>query len=236
MNTRAKNEAIAHANSLLNEEVCGIFYAANNTVNYQPCKNYAAEPTLHFEIDPREFLDAKQKGLICGIFHSHIKEFSSNGFSEDDIYCSEETMIPFHLLDNGNWYEYLPKSEDVQVLKLPFAWGIYDCLGLVRNYYRKHFGIVMNDYDRDETYENSTSNQILENFDKEDFIPVKNEAIRIHDVLLFDSHRAFPHHLAVFIGNSKMAHHPLRSFSLADQLTSRWTSKIRMVLRHKSLV
>ena len=59
------------------QEICGILFGRQGRVSARrAAKNVAADPRLHFEIDPRTLIDAERGGRgggepILGYYHSH---------------------------------------------------------------------------------------------------------------------------------------------------------------------
>jgi len=237
MNTRIKNEAIEYAKLNLNEEACGLITCGNGKVHFIKCQNISIDKINHFEISAEDYLDAAKWSIPYGIFHSHPIG-QKIAFSDDDKELSEIMMLPVYLFvhETGEWLEYYPLSKEHKIESVQFDWGINDCLGLVRHYYQKNFGILIKDYDRDESYEDSDNEEMLLKFADEGFIETNTKTIlHKHDVLLFNSMRAYPQHLGIFIGNSKMIHHPIRQLSQTAMIEARMLSKLSKVLRHKSL-
>ena len=95
----------------------------------------------------------------------------------------------------------------------------------------------MNDYDRDETFESTDSNIIMENFEKEGFHNANTTTlVKKNDVLVFHSSRAYPQHFGIFLGSSKMLHHPLGSLSRIETITPNWQKRLEFVFRSNRLL
>jgi cell wall-associated NlpC family hydrolase len=92
----------------------------------------------------------------------------------------------------------------------------------------------MTDYDRDESFENAEASAITKYIEAEGFYYIEDRKdIKQDDVLLFTTPgTVYPHHLAIFIGNSRMLHHPLNCLSTVDPLTGAWLKRIVGVLRY----
>lgn len=215
-----------------NEEVCGILHHTFDKASIFPCENIAQDKTTDFEIDPQKYLECCQLGKPYGIYHSHPK--GKAAFSEHDIESANEVLLPYHLysIEDDKFLEYIPKGYELPVEGLNFVWGAFDCYELLRIYFRQNFNIYMNDYDRDETFESTDSNIIMENFEKEGFHNANSTTLlKKYDVLVFHSKRAYPQHFGIFLGNSRMLHHPLGGLSRIETITSNWQKRLQFVFR-----
>jgi proteasome lid subunit RPN8/RPN11 len=234
MNSRIKNKIIELAEANPNEEICGLLYYTFDSIEIFPCRNVSLEDKKYsYEIDPQEYIRAVSLGKLCGVYHSHPDDDSL--FSETDIEYAEEFALPIYVygLKDKKFAEYIPSSYEINLEGLPFVWGLFDCFSIVRNYFRQKHKLFISDYDRDESFANSNSNIIIENMNREKFFIVENKDIQNDDVLLFKSNRIFPHHFGVFVGNSRILHHPLGRLSTIELLTEKEIKSLSYVLRMK---
>lgn len=237
MHTRLKQSIIEHARSVPHEEVCGLVYYTISQVLPYPCSNVAADRVHAFEIDSQDYIGAAQLGAICGVYHSH--PHGPAAFSEEDLETARELGVPFYLYctDTGDWLDYTPPSYVIDPLHNPFIWGLFDCLTVVRTYYRNELNIHLTDFVRDESFERADATAITQYIDREGFTYVSIDAIQKGDVMLFKTPGSpFAHHLGVFIGNSRYIHHPRNALSRTDPLTGEELRSLVGVLRHKSLL
>lgn len=236
MNTKVKQAIIDHAKTLPNEEVCGFIYYTQDSVHAYPCTNVSPEGTVRaFQIDPHEYIQVSQLGKIVGVYHSHPIG-GAPGFSEEDLEVAREMCLPFYLyaVEQDKWSSYIPLSYTVNPVSLPFIWGQWDCLEVIRTHYRQTKGVYMTDYDRDESFQGATEDAITKHIADEGFYEVPGKGpIKVDDVLLFKTiGTAYPHHLGVFMGQGRVLHHPLNMLSRIDPLTGPWIKRISMVLRY----
>jgi proteasome lid subunit RPN8/RPN11 len=91
------------------EESCGIIFFAKKA-KVLPCYNWAEDKDISFKIHPKDYLRASKRGEIFGIYHSHITIDES--FSEKDIRCAEELMLPYFVysLKSDSHNLYIPES------------------------------------------------------------------------------------------------------------------------------
>jgi proteasome lid subunit RPN8/RPN11 len=279
MTPSIKKQIISLALQTPDREVCGfIYYELNKTdggvsgeLRVRPCTNTASDPFNDFAIDPEEYLRAEQSGILCGIYHSHPGD--EECFSEADLTYIEEVGLPLYLYTVGTnrWQEYIPPTyvvsnqpdspyadempirDRIKKLEcLPFVWGLYDCYGLIRLYYRQVLGIHFRDYERDNEIMSSRvgAGLIMDNFRLEGGVliadrtngPVDVSLIRPHDVLLFHTpvrgNHTIPVHFGIFTGqcgSSMFIHQPENQLSRVEQLNDSWIRRITHIIRHRSM-
>ncbi len=242
MHTRIKKEAIEHALSLPDQEVCGLIYQTDRAVHYYPCSNVSKDEegiSKSFEISSQDYIDANQLGNIIGIFHSHNKE-STNSFSLADLETAKSMCLPIYLYIGGleSWMDYIPDSYDVNPAGRNWAWGMSDCYEVVRIYYRNNKQIYLTDFDRDESFEFVGSDIINQYVISEGFRYVTNISFILpDDIILFSTpSSSFAHHLGIYIGGNKIVHHPRNMLSCIDPLDDDWMKSIVGVLRYTGKV
>jgi len=233
MHTALKRQVIELAHVTPEQEICGLFCLADGGARLFPCPNTAANPTSDFVIDPQDQIRCRQLGMLLGVYHSHP---SDSSFSPRDLEAAEHYALPLYLynMPAQTWSEFVPSSYVRPLEGQHFSWGFDDCYGAVRRYYRQNLNLHLGDYDRDESFQHSHSHLIMEHFEHEGFrmMPGIGE-VRQHDTLIFES-RALPHHLGVFVGNSRFFHQPLNALSHIDPLDGNWQRRLKYVLRHQS--
>lgn len=238
MNTRIKNLIELTAKEKPNEEVCGFIFHNLNSLNFFPCTNIAKDKSMEFEISSDDYITCTKLGKILAIYHSHTAQspYGAN-LTPNDIELAEVMELPvrvFSLAEN-KWGEYIPKEYKIPLVGEPFIWGEKDCFGLVRTFLRQEKGIYINDYDRDDSFQSSTNNQILDNIENEGYKDVGSTALlKKHDVLLFNSGRVNIQHMAIYMGNSRILHHPLNMLSNIEIMNQKWHDRLRYVFRHKN--
>lgn len=234
MNTKVKQSIIEAARAAPHEEVCGLIYNTQTGTHILPCTNVSLDKSSSFEIDPQDYIKVRQIGVPIGVYHSHPK--GKAVFSEEDVAAACEIALPFYLyaVETNEWTSYIPPSYTVPLIGREFRWGTDDCLEVVRIYYRQNRSIYMTDYDRDESFQNAEECAITKHISDEGFYEVPGKGpIKEGDVLLFKTPgTAYPHHLGVFVGKSRVLHHPLNMLSRIDPLTGAWLKRLDKVLRY----
>lgn len=168
MNTKIKNKIIEEAKKKPDEEVCGfILYDILGKSDIKPCENISKDKYNYFEINPVDYITLESYYNIFGIYHSHTGDDCE--FTKVDEILANEYQIPIFMynLKHNIWKEYLPEKLKFNLLGNPFSWGLFDCYTLVRHYYWKKYKFLIEDYDRDDSFngipDNKNDNKSIEN-------------------------------------------------------------------------
>lgn len=65
------DDILAHARQCAPAESCGYVVRTAQGERYFPCENLSAEPTMYFRISPEDYLNARNRGDIVALVHSH---------------------------------------------------------------------------------------------------------------------------------------------------------------------
>jgi cell wall-associated NlpC family hydrolase len=124
-------------------------------------------------------------------------------------------------------------------LERPWLYGIYDCYGLLRDYYRREFSIELDDYDRGEEFEWKSSEWRMfeKNFEGQGFREVGDGQARKGDMLLMQLQADFPNHVGVMHSPEQNVfyQHLLDRLSEASVYGGYWRKNTVKVLRHREL-
>lgn len=219
-----------------NIEVCGVICINNKVVEIQ---NIHPQPDKEFRLCPKEQAAAEIiNGEIIAVWHSHI---NGKPPSFNDNVSSNQHELDFIVYDiiNDKMYYKKPKEES-DYLNRDFEIGKYDCYGLVRDYYKNELSIELKDYFRNEFWHQITPYYFDDNFKQEGFSIVhqgsitENVEIKEHDCLLFSMipNNQGCNHVAVYLSNNKMLHHPRKAKSQISDLSEQYKRKCKYILRH----
>lgn len=218
-------------------ECCGFIVLDKYEPKILPIKNIAYDPLNTFRMPDETYLITKSKYEIIGIYHSHPSPNHDESFSESDIEASEVNQLPYYLYNvvSDKFYSYLPKNYYINLIGKPFIWGIYDCFSAVRYYYRQNLNILLEDYERNDSFFEKPGTLITDEFEKNGFRKLQSlNLCQPHDIFVFYGPTMIPQHLAVYTNHNKILHHKLNRLCGLDTLTS-FGNKIAFILRHKSL-
>lgn len=227
-----KAELRTHAHLRPDEEACGIIAGGQ----LFPCANIHSSPSNNFGISAEDYAKADELGIEA-IFHSHTG--FNNRFSPHDVASCKTINLPWvmYCIGTNSWHEMDPTGK-APYLERPWIYGMYDCYGLVRDYYRGEFNIVLDDYERGQEFEWKSSEWRMfeKNFRAQGFSEIDGE-IRKGDVLLMQLQADFPNHVGVFHEPSQniFYQHLLDRLSEANVYGGYWQKNTVKLLRHKEL-
>jgi len=223
VNTKIKLQIIELAEKST-EEICGFIYFTQHEAHLYPCENIAEDKVNYFEISANDYLECSKKGDIHGVYHSHVRHDCI--FSELDKEMADETLFPLYLYstqDKG-FNSYWPKTYKPEpLIGRSFIWGFQDCFGLFRDSLILNKGKSLPDYDRDENFREFNFNIIESELPKQGFVEVGINELEEGDLLTFKSKGILPKHLAVYMGEGKMMHHPIGKLSIVEDV-GKWAT------------
>ena len=200
--------ALDHAQAAAPNESCGLVVDCDGIEVYWDCRNIA-DGLGCFIIDPIDWADAEDTGVIMAVVHSHPGQ--SPEPSSMDIAACNRSRLPWYIVNpaNGAWRKCLP------LVGRQWEWAVSDCWTLVHDWYLMH-GLMLPDWDRPS----------LEEFEARPLFDGLWEAAGFHelaaDALLQPGDALLMHigdqqlnHVGVFIGDGMMLHH------LRDHLSER---------------
>lgn len=201
---------------------------------FMPVDNKAGDPEANFKMSGEDYIYASSHGEIRCIVHSHN---NCDWVSEADQIEQLKHNIPFGVvfLRNNNYYNIVFWGEQLPIQSLlnrPFIHGVYDCYGLVRDYYRQELGINLYNYPREMRWWEDKKNNLLEgNKTNQNFYEVNLKDIKQHDMVLFQIRGKNPNHSAVYLGRDLMLHHMYGKLSNREPI-GRYRRFITGVFRH----
>ena len=227
-------ELVADCDKRAPEEGCGLI--ANGKVT--PCKNIHPSPQENFTIAAEDYAFVNEaEGEIECIYHSHTND--RDGFSPADIRACKQTNIPWlvYNVHSKDW-KYADPRGDQPYVGREWLYGINDCYSLTRDFYRREFGIILDDFERGEDGEwlNDHWNMFGENYAGQGFIDI-DEPSRKGDILLMKMETKWPNHFGIFKGEgSRLYHHFVNRRSEETSYGKYWRRYTAKVLRHRKLL
>jgi len=206
-NGLVEHAAILHAQEEYPKESCGL--VVNN--EYIRCENIKQDKEHEFKIDKEVLLKYyNTDGGIQAIIHSHCNTEMPYA-SGADITMQMNSNIPWGIVDLVNrsvrqvfyWGDQL----DIQdLLGRPFVHGVYDCFGLVRDYYRLQGHDIPN-YPRDWNWWQRDENVIMDGVKSRGFELIHPDDIQPGDGVIGKIKYKNPNHCGVYLGNGLLLHH-----------------------------
>lgn len=112
--------------------------------------------------------------------------------------------------------------------------GRHDCYGLVRDFYRREYGLTLRNYARPVGFDHSGLLLLTDNFRREGFEIVNTPISLLEpgDGLLMMLASRQVNHVGVYIGEKKFLHHLYQRPSSAEMLDPRWQQRLSLIVRH----
>lgn len=211
-----------------------------------PVTNHSETPTETFSVSATSRLAAHAKGEVQAFLHSHPYKLADSPFEWDPAWATSHDMKSW-IADNIPWGIVATDGEGLS----PIIWyddsieamepydgrhfisGKNDCYSLVRDYYRKEFGIPMQNYPRSMGWWTKGENLYAENFQDAGFDIIPFKDVVIGDILLMKIVGDVISHSAVIVGENQILHHVMNRLSGYDSM-SKWYRQIVYAVRHKS--
>lgn len=222
-------------------EACGLVIAKGKKPVLVPCENTASDKRNRFTIAPQDYADAAQQGEVVAIWHSHVDEPATP--SEADKAGCEASELPWFITgirkrEEGFVYEgpvlHEPCGYESPYLERPYVFGVHDCWSLVRDFYKREFGIVLGDYQRVDQFWAKGLNFFVDNYENEGMVRVDGKQPERGDLFIIQTGSALPNHIAVYIGDDQILHHCHGRLSARAIYGGYWQKHTVIHLRHKS--
>lgn len=205
-NDKITSDAIEHAKREYPNESCGMIIDSM----YIPCENVYEDKEKGFKIDKYTVLNAYQTNKLEAIVHSHCNT-ERPWATGMDIVRQERSGVPWGIVDLVNksvrqvffWGDQLPIQD---LLERPFIHGVYDCFGLVRDYFRSK-GYNIPNYPRDWGWWEEGKSVILDGISSSGFQLIPPEEIKAGDAMIGKIKFQYPNHCGVLLENGLILHH-----------------------------
>lgn len=226
-------------------EACGVVVSIGKKPIALSCRNLARNPKDQFVMSPEDYAMAASQGEILAIWHTHV-ECDPVASDADKIGC-ENTQLPWYIVsvymkDDGEFHfsdlNFIePTGYELDYVGRPYVWGVIDCFTILRDYYRKEFGIHINDYPREEPNGKTGHHYFIDAFEFEGFVLLDAHApYKKGDLIFMQIQGMEPNHCAIYIGDDKILHHCVNRLSKVDIYGGYWEKHTTHRLRHKNHV
>lgn len=211
-------------------EACAVAIETDSKLKVINCNNTHDDPLNHFRIDGKTISDYLINGSLKAVLHSHTHTSNKIGDlrtpSAHDIQGHIDTSVPWGIVATDGITVsdpiWLDDNEIQPLLGRQFVHGVYDCLAILRDYYKIHRGITIKNYARDPDWWTlgqslCTDEVIADN----GFTPIKYTDLQEGDIVLMQIASPVPQHWAVVTGNNTIIHQLPHRLSCEDSL-SKW--------------
>jgi proteasome lid subunit RPN8/RPN11 len=204
--------AIIHAKEMFPEESCGAIID-DEYVRFENKADDPNDPDIkqkEFLIMDEQYADAYRNDYVQAVIHSHNNHPKASIFDQER---QIEAVVPFGIINLVNrscthvafWGDSLPVEP---LKKRSFFYGVWDCFGLARDYFRIKHGIVSKNIPRDYGFW-LRGESVFEKFMSEfDIVEIPKKEIRPNDVLFYNLHGTkYLNHCGVMQDNGLVLHH-----------------------------
>jgi proteasome lid subunit RPN8/RPN11 len=229
-----KAEILAHAQAEDPREMCGLIHVVKGRRRYVPCRNIAATPDEHFVLHPEDYAAAEDAGDILAIVHSHPTT-PPEPSPADRIGCNN-SGLPWVIVNPKTeaWGGCEPSAFELPYVGREFSFGVVDCYALIRDWYRREWGLVLDDFDRRDRFWERGENLYVEGYKSQGFREVPFEELQTGDGILMQLESSLPNHGAIYLGDQQILHHVQGRLSSRDVYGGYYVKNTAMVLRHES--
>ncbi|WP_434523874.1 C40 family peptidase [Photorhabdus asymbiotica] len=233
-------------------EACGLLVnTCANKYELILCRNVSEEPENFFVMDADDQVAAEQMGQVVAVWHSHTD--GDNQASEADLAGCEASEIPWFIINISKNYNPEIEAEfrfsDINVIEpsgfempyegRPYAFGVFDCWLLCRDYLKREFGIEMGvclDLHIPSWWDKGM-NILHENYESQGLVrlPVGTPPQR-GDIFFMQMGSKMSDHCAVYIGDGMILHHQIDRLSTKAIYGGMYEKHTTHHLRHKNLM
>lgn len=235
MNTRIKNFIKNHAKDSFPNECCGFIVEKNGKIDCIKCDNVAINKEQDFQIKVDDYLNIKDQYNILYVYHSHTND--NENFSDTDKMYSDEMALNYLMYHLKTDQFKIHESDNLlyKYVGRYFEYRKYDCFTLIKDFFKNELKIDLN-YDQNiiqnETLQNiNILDEVNKFYSKNNLIKIEDQNSLIKNDLLLINGFKYGSHFAVYLGEDKILHHPMNSFSKVDNYCNFYKRNTVAVLR-----
>lgn len=239
-NKQIRNEIIKHATTFPEEEVCGLIIKSfNGEIIVFPCRNKSDNKSLHYILDPNDYLKSIYIGEILACYHSQIE---SDEFSNLDKIQSigHNCIYIMFCLSTKNFHIFDPKNKNFsnplsKYIGINFKIGENDCYSLIRNFYKIEKNIHLPDLNREKDWYQLDPKRFEKEHNKnfKNFVLTNNP--KYGDLIVFKYAKNInPHHLGIYLNNIEFLHHPRNKYSCVESFSCNYKKRVAFYLKYEA--
>lgn len=237
LNEETKDQMIREAGRSHPREMCGALVLNNGEVSFIKIPNVAAQYGISdrdgFVICPRTYSSVEDKFDVVAVVHSH-PDYSAKPSAHDIARCNQGEIpwiiVSYPEVDISIVY---PDKEEVPLIGREFVHGLQDCYTLIKDYYKKEFGIILGEYERDDEWWEKGQDLYIDNYEREGFISIEESELAVGDLLLMQIESGVTNHAAVMYEDNVILHHLYGRESCLGIYGGYWRDRTTRILRHK---
>lgn len=233
INTKIKNFIKNHAIKDSPFECCGFVVEHKSNFFCIPVKNIAKDKENDFRISTQDFLNIKSNFNILYIYHSHPQD--NFDFSNSDKISADRLQINYILYccKNNEFKIYEANTFKNKYIGRFYEYRKYDCFTLIRDYYLNELNQNLDINYTESIIDIDVKQYFIDNYKNKNLRMISaNEKIKENDILLIDGIRNNSH-CALYLGNNKILHQPMFSFSKIENYCNFHRRHTDLVFRSK---
>lgn len=223
---RVLNASRKHAEKVFPKESIGLIIDGK----FIAVENVHPTPEKNFRVSPTDLI--RFHGKIQAVIHSHNVskvggvEVHSWGPSKADMACQIAWNVPFGIQyvtegGAGNIVWWGPGVPVRPYEGRPYVFGVMDCYSIVRDWYEKERGVILDDFARADYYweEDNAVDLYIENVKSQGFTEVEDRKFEIGDVIMLKIRSKIVNHSMIYLGGDVGLHHLSRSLSRQESIS-----------------
>lgn len=224
-------EVLAHAEHVYPYEACGLIVQSGRKQRYVRCRNQALEPEEHFTMNPEDYAEAEDSGIIIAIVHSHPDATTQP--SPIDLAECDVSQLPWVIASwpEGDIRTIMPTEGIKPLLGRPFVHGIWDCYAIVRDWYLLERGIMLPNFERADGWWNRSEDLYMKHYAEAGFTAINSE-LQPGDVIIMQVRASEPNHAGIYVGSGEMIHHMYNQLSQKVPYGGYWLDRTITRLRY----
>jgi proteasome lid subunit RPN8/RPN11 len=234
LGTTLQTEILAYAQACDPKEMCGVIHVVKGRKRFYACANIALTPDEHFILDPVDYIAAEDLGEIVAVVHSHptSRPIAS---AADQLSCNA-TGLPWIIVNpkTEEWGYCEPSDFELPYVGREFVFGVVDCYSLCRDWYKREWGLRLDDFPRRDRFWERNENLYLDGYASQGFRQVPFNELQHGDAILMQLGAELPNHAAIYLGDQQILHHVQGRLSSRDVYGGYYVKSTAMVLRHES--
>ncbi len=232
-------------------EACGfVVSGAGGKYLFVEARNTSEDPQERFVMHPDDVMAAEDKGDVVAVWHSHTDQPATP--SEADLAGCEASQLPWIITAIYKNYDdsidvdfvfsspvvFHPTGFEMPYTGRIYAFGVFDCWTLCRDYLGREFGISLNLHEkfRIPNWSEGDVDILGDNFAGEGLVRLANGEEPQKGDIFFMQYGKMPDHCAVYIGDDQILHHHKDRLSCRAVFGGMYKKHVTHHLRHRNLL
>ena len=233
----------AEAEHCYPNEGCGFVVGVGKKAIFMPAENVAETPNDQFVIDWRSYAAAEDAGEVLAVWHSHPSgDATASNLDRAGCEISELPWLISPIRSEEGRFVHgeinciQPDGFEMPYIGRPYVFGTFDCYSLLRDYYRREFGIQLDGFHnlRIPQWWRTGKDLLEDNWREQGFVPVTDDSWQDGDALTFAVDSDIANHVAIYVTGDIILHHLVNRLSRRETMGPYWSRHLRHHLRHTS--